>query len=335
VSKSVRRNPVGDNGSHTFAVQLMLNLVTPTFVLDAERRVIIWNKACERLTGVAANEVLGTSEHWRAFYAEPRYCLADVLALGKIDELETLYASHTLPSDHGLGLRAENWCVMPRAGKRCYLALDAGPIFDEAGELIAVVETLRDMTEQQEAQIALQRLATKDSLTGIANRRSFEERLQAEWYRAQRDRLPLALILADIDHFKLYNDTYGHPAGDECLKAIARAVDDNVFRPADLVARYGGEEFVIIMPGTDLAGARQVAERIRENVFNLGIAHPGAASERCRGRATISVGFASTVPTHTMPPKVLVEAADKALYAAKAAGRNQSAEGRTVENSES
>jgi transcriptional regulator with PAS, ATPase and Fis domain len=197
-----------------FAVRLMEHLVVPTFVLDDQRRVIIWNKACERLTGVPAAEVLGTSDQWRGFYATPRYCLADILALGRAEELPHLYQAHTVHDETNFGLRAEVWCVVPCVGKRLYLAVDAGPIYDEHGKLIAVVETLRDITEQKLAQTALQSLAVKDGLTGIANRRSFDETLEAEWLRAQREGLPLSLLLADIDHFKRYNDAYGHQKGD-------------------------------------------------------------------------------------------------------------------------
>lgn len=308
------------SAAHNFAIRLMQHLVVPTFVLDAQRRVIIWNKACERLTGVAAVDVLGTTEHWQGFYDEPRYCLADILTLGKQDELASLYASHTTPGESGLGLRAENWCVMPRLGHRCYLAIDAGPIYDEDGRLIAVVETLRDMTEQKEAQMALQRLANKDGLTGIANRRSFDDALETEWRRACRDNTPLALILVDVDHFKIYNDTYGHQQGDTCLKAVAGGIESKIFRPGDLAARYGGEEFVILLPGTDLQGAKQVAERVRENVFNLDMPHAGSVGI---GRVSISVGVSAIVPGSGKTPESLLSSADKALYAAKHAGRNR------------
>lgn len=312
-----RRKP---DASLTFAIRLMQDLVVPTFVLDPQRRVIIWNKACERLTGVPAFEVVGTTEHWRGFYDEPRYCLADVLALGQTEELPALYTHHTKMEDTELGLRAENWCVMPRAGHHCYLAIDAGPIFDDEGKLVAVVETLRDITQQKEAQIALQRLATKDGLTGIANRRSFDEALAAEWHRAQRDQSSLALLLVDVDHFKRYNDTYGHQKGDECLKSVADAMQEKVFRPADLVARYGGEEFVILMPNTDLDGARMVAERIQQHVHGLCIPH---TSSEIAGLVSISVGVAAAVPNPRMAAEQLLAAADGALYAAKHAGRNR------------
>ena len=143
-----------------YAVRLMQHLVVPTFVLNPRRRVVIWNRACERLTGVAASEVIGTSNHWRAFYQTQRYCLADLVALGRPDKLSQLYPEHTIPDD-GVGFSAENWCVMPKLGNQLYLAIDAGPIHDEDGKLIAVVETLRDMTDQKRAELALQTLAAR------------------------------------------------------------------------------------------------------------------------------------------------------------------------------
>ena len=180
---------------HSLAVRLMQHLVVPTFVLDAERRVTIWNHACERLTGIPAAEMVGTSDHWRAFYNEPRHCLADFVVLEEFDQLDDLYAAHTSPGEFGHGMRAENWCVMPIKGERRYLAVDAGPIFDDQGKLIAVVETLRDMTDQKRAEMALQNLAARDSLTSLANRRSLDEKLQIEWKCGLRAGTSLAFIL--------------------------------------------------------------------------------------------------------------------------------------------
>ena len=257
----------------------MQHLVVPTFVLNPKRRVVIWNRACERLTGVAASEVIGTSDHWRAFYQQQRYCLADLVALGRPDKLSQLYPEHTIPDD-GVGFSAENWCVMPKLGNQLYLAIDAGPIHDEDGKLIAVVETLRDMTDQKRAETALKTLAASDGLTGLANRRSFDQTLAMEWARAQRTKKPLSLLLCDVDHFKLYNDLHGHQKGDECLRAVADVIGKNAFRPADLSARYGGEEFAVIMPETDCAGARKLAERLRDV-----LARVAAAARRARRSA--------------------------------------------------
>jgi serine phosphatase RsbU (regulator of sigma subunit) len=138
-----------------FAVNLMQHMVVPTFVLDQECRVIIWNPACERLTGVPAVEIIGTRDHWKAFYAEPRLCLADIIVKGLSGELGSLYSYHAEPSENALGLKAENWCVMPRLDQHRYLAIDAGPIYSNEGQLLAVVETLRDLTERKVAEEAL------------------------------------------------------------------------------------------------------------------------------------------------------------------------------------
>jgi diguanylate cyclase (GGDEF)-like protein len=298
----------------------MQHLVVPTFVLDRDCNVVIWNKACERLTGVSANDVVGTDDHWRAFYSSPRPCLADLIAQGRTDEINTLYSSWG--ASEGItayGIHAENWCVMPNIGSELYLAIDAGPIFDEAGKLIAVVETLRDMTDHKRAQLALEHLATRDGLTGVANRRSLDEKLIHEWRRCLRDEIPLAILMVDVDHFKRFNDAYGHQKGDECLRRVADCAAKVVFRPGDMVARYGGEEFCAILPATDLDGALIVADRIRESVNTLAIPHCGGES----GRVTLSIGVACAIPHADTTPDTLLAAADAALYRAKQGGRNR------------
>ena len=306
----------GSEVAHAYAVRLMQHLVVPTFVIDPKRRVVIWNRACERLTGVSASEVLGTSGHWRAFYQKRRHCLADLVALGQQDKMGELYSEHSVPDSNSLGVAAENWCVMPKLGNQLYLAIDAGPIHDEDGNLIAVVETLRDMTDQKRAEMALKTLAAVDGLTGLANRRSFDQTLEIEWSRAQRTKKPLALLFADVDQFKLFNDQYGHQRGDECLRAVAAVIGDNALRPADVAARYGGEEFAIIMPETDLEGACKVANRLCDAVMAMRIAH-GASW------VTLSVGVAVHVPGGEVGPEWLLGQADQALYAAKHLGRNR------------
>ena len=306
--------------AQAYAVRLMQHLVVPTFVLNPRRQVVIWNRACERLTGVAASEVLGTNNHWRAFYEKQRYCLADLVALGRPDKLRSLYPEqHSIPED-GLGFSAENWCVMPKLGNQLYLAIDAGPIHDEAGKLIAVVETLRDMTDQKRAESALKTLAASDGLTGLANRRSFDQTLAMEWARAQRTKKPVSLLFADVDHFKSYNDLHGHQKGDECLRAVAALIGENALRPADLSARYGGEEFATIMPETDMNGARKVAERLRNVLTGLQIPHGASGAGPL---VTLSIGIATQVPSEDVSSDWLLGQADQALYAAKHLGRNR------------
>ena len=304
--------------SQGFALKLMELLVIPTFVLDAHGKVIIWNRACERLTGVPAFEVLHTSDHWRSFYAVPRPTLADLVLAGRTGEIRDLYDGQSRRSEAQDNLCAENWCDMPRTACRRYLAADASPIYDTDGRLVAVVETLRDLTEEKQAQIALEQLATRDGLTGLANRRCFDSTLHAEWQRALRQQQPLSLLMVDVDNFKQYNDAYGHVGGDECLKRIATAVASEM-RANDLVARYGGEEFAVILPNQSLKGAAIVAERIRCRIEALRLPNEGAA----RRVVTVSIGAATALAAPNTLPGQLVETADAALYRAKHMGRNR------------
>jgi len=303
---------------HGFAFKLMELLVIPTFVLDTDCRVIIWNRACERLTGVPSGEVLGTADHWRSFYDVPRPTLADLVVQGRTDEVRHLYDSHAAVGESRDNLCAENWCDMPRTGRRRYLAVDASPIYDADGAMIAVVETLRDMTDEKQAQIALERLATRDGLTGLANRRCFDDTLHAEWQRAMRQQQPLSLLMVDVDNFKQYNDAYGHVGGDECLQRIATAVASEM-RANDLVARYGGEEFAVILPNQSLKGAAIVAERIRCRVEALRLPTLGADQQF----VTVSIGAATALASQDHDPSQLIATADAALYRAKHMGRNR------------
>lgn len=165
----------------------------------------------------------------------------------------------------------------------------------------------------------LHRLSTLDGLTGLANRRAMEEHLQHEWKRGERTGTPLTVILLDIDHFKHYNDNYGHLAGDDCLKTIGEMLAKCVTRPADLLARYGGEEFLAVLPDTNWEGGRRVAARFIAAVESLGLNHQHGTGN---GRVTISAGTATVVPSARTSPEALVEHADRSLYRAKADGRN-------------
>jgi two-component system chemotaxis family response regulator WspR len=183
-------------------------------------------------------------------------------------------------------------------------------------------EAFRFLRESQknlaEANIELQKLAALDSLTGIANRRRFDEAVQHEWQRGQRERRPLSLLLGDIDCFKMYNDTFGHLAGDLCLKKAAAVLTACLKRPADLAARYGGEEFAIVLPDTESAGARIVAEECVRSLAELKLDNPHAPYSF----VTMSIGVATLVPTPASSPADLLEGADRALYTAKERGRN-------------
>lgn len=167
------------------------------------------------------------------------------------------------------------------------------------------------------------RLALVDGLTGIANRRKFDDTFPREWARAARDGTPLALLMMDVDYFKAFNDSYGHQAGDLCLQTLARTLGDCLQRPADLFARYGGEEFIALLPGTELTGATAFAERMREKLADLAITHEGSSL----GHVTLSIGAVAEIPTAGASPEALLRAADEALYRAKAGGRNRVAAG--------
>jgi diguanylate cyclase (GGDEF)-like protein len=169
------------------------------------------------------------------------------------------------------------------------------------------------------ANLELRRLSGHDQVTDIPNRRRFDEVLRHEWRWAARTGRPLAVMLADLDHFKALNDTHGHPYGDACLRSVAQCLLKTLDRAPDFVARYGGEEFALVLPDLELPAAQQLAERLRAAVEALGLQHKASA----HGRVTISIGVAVVVPERRGDPQVVVGAADAALYAAKAAGRNR------------
>ncbi|HVT58184.1 MAG TPA: diguanylate cyclase [Thermoanaerobaculia bacterium] len=182
-----------------------------------------------------------------------------------------------------------------------------------------VSELRRAQAELEAVNMRLEELTLQDDLTGVANRRCLQQALDEEWSRARRHRLPLGLALLDLDHFKLLNDTRGHPEGDQCLRAVAGFLAATVRRSGDLVARYGGEEFALLLPATDLAGVGRVAEELRRGIEALAIPHEAVAG----GRLTASFGVAAMIPDPDQELDVLVEAADQALYRAKTEGRNR------------
>ena len=166
----------------------------------------------------------------------------------------------------------------------------------------------------------LEALCSIDSLTCIPNRRRFNEALEQEWSRSIRSGKPISLLMMDIDFFKEYNDKYGHPVGDECLRLVAQTLDCSMRRAGDLAARYGGEEFVVLLPETDINGAVDVAEMLRSEIEALNIKH---AHSQSRHQVTVSIGAASGIPKIGDSHEILVKTADKALYEAKENGRNQ------------
>jgi len=183
-----------------------------------------------------------------------------------------------------------------------------------------VLARVRTHVELKRRGDLLETLSMRDGLTGIANRRRFDDCLGRAWRQSLRGATPLSLIMADIDHFKAYNDTYGHLAGDECLRAVATSLASALKRPGDLAARFGGEEFAMVMEETSLGGATHLAETMREAVAGLGMEHRDSSVAAI---VTITLGVASAVPRPGLGPDALLRLADYKLYEAKLAGRNR------------
>jgi len=191
----------------------------------------------------------------------------------------------------------------------------------------SVMALIRDITDRKQLEEKLKetrekwkQLSTVDGLTGISNRRSFNQAIEREWARCAWNSSPLSLILLDIDSFKAYNDTYGHLCGDECLKQIAQAIKETVYRPMDGVFRYGGEEFAVLLSETSKSEARKIAEEIRVNIENLNIPH---ARSTIGKYVTVSAGVATMIPTNDKKIQDIITQSDQALYLSKNNGRNQ------------
>lgn len=179
---------------------------------------------------------------------------------------------------------------------------------------------IKEIEQEEEKRKILETYAYIDSMTQIANRRYFDQFLDKEWRYCQRNKKNLCIVLIDIDNFKLYNDRYGHQAGDECLKKVARVLDDNLNRSHDFIARYGGEEFICILPNTNIEDAKVICEKLRVEIENLKIPHEDSKTSNV---VTISIGISCTIPNENIEMNDLIRKADNALYLSKKAGRNK------------
>jgi diguanylate cyclase (GGDEF)-like protein/PAS domain S-box-containing protein len=240
------------------------------------------------------------------------------------EECASFIARHfTQAARHGSG--PDLFRLQCRDGRTPWVEARVSPL-PPGSRLGSYVVTLRDATRRRLAEEALAAanqelaaLATTDALTGLPNRRQFDITLRKEWFRAQREAAPVALLMIDIDHFKALNDRHGHPVGDAFLARVGRVIGDTVRRASDLAARYGGEEFVVVLPATGAAGAREMGEHIRAAVAATDFSDlvPGGH------RLTVSVGLATRVPQAGSTPDALLHDADLALYQAKRLGRNR------------
>lgn len=230
---------------------------------------------------------------------------------------------------NGQGQRLEKW-LRNSAGISCLLQICAYPVSDQTWKSPNIIFTAEDITERRKSELNLQQTnqqlalqSLEDELTRIPNRRCFNSILRREWGRCLRLGSPLSLLMLDIDHFKEYNDTYGHLAGDNCLMRVAEVLKATVHRSTDLISRYGGEEFTVLLPDTGLDGARCMAQKLRRNIEKLGIQHQ---TSKVSDKLTVSVGIGLADPhaagINNLNEACMVSAADQALYAAKNNGRN-------------
>jgi len=260
-------------------------------------RIQYANPACDRYLGHAADELVGRS-------------LAELLA-----------QQESYPDDcaamEAIGHGTREVLIRHRDGGLRAMDLTMTPMHAADGLFVAL---LHDITHHKQSEDALQRAAMLDPLTKIANRRHFDSFLEREWQRAIRNAQPLSLVVLDVDHFKLYNDTLGHAAGDVCLQKVAQALQAHALRPTDLAARYGGEEFVLLFAETPQEAAARLAEAIRTTVEALQLPNPRSPTSPW---ITVSVGVATIVPTQLDQVGQLFVCADRAMYAAKGGGRNR------------
>ena len=226
-------------------------------------------------------------------------------------------------SEHGIDHEADYRALTADGG---YVWVrDVVHVLRENGKTKAIVGFIFDISERKKMEDVLLRLnkqleslSFNDSLTGVANRRMYDKTMENEWERAKRHQEPMSLLVIDIDHFKQYNDHYGHAMGDDTLVAVARALDGVHRRATDLLARYGGEEFVMMLPNTDREAALELAERCRSAIEKLQLPH----SQSSNGVITTSIGVSTMLPGTNTTPSTLFESADKMLYQAKQNGRN-------------
>nr|WP_311529690.1 sensor domain-containing diguanylate cyclase [uncultured Ralstonia sp.] len=256
---------------------------------------------------------------FQKFLSAPEGSFSDTSIL---DGVERLYYFKNLPDLPFIIMVAQAHADIYAAWERRALtiaSLMAALALGFIGLSFAFAAQLR---RRMRAESELAMLARTDGLTGLNNRRTLGEILDQEWRRAKRTRGVLSLLFVDIDWFKLYNDTYGHQAGDDALAAVAKCIGDNIRRPTDSAARYGGEEFIVVLPDTSPEGAASIAEKIRAAISNLAIEHRGSEY----GRVTASIGAAAWTPEQDVDVSAVIRAADEALYDAKATGRNRVAQ---------
>ena len=251
----------------------------------------------------------------REFSRHEVFCDVPIIIISGVDYLEGLDNAFSAGATDYITKPPSHTELLARVRSALRLKTEMNRRKAREEDLLVLNERLAEMNRE------LERLTVTDSLTGLANRRFFNEFLNREWLREQRGQQPFSVIMIDIDHFKRYNDHYGHIEGDICLQKVAWALQGALCRAGDVLARYGGEEFVAILPLTDLCGAAELAAAFHAGVQALGLPHQDSPVS---SNVTVSIGVASVIPNRNLSPTQVIAMADEALYQAKQSGRNQS-----------
>lgn len=297
-----------------FAESLVQNSAVPSFVLSPTHQVLIWNRACEELTGIRAEAMLGKNEPWKAFYDHEHPVLADIIVDGDMAQAPHFFSTFEKSSFIPEGVLAEGW-YQNINGKERYILFSAAPIRNGKGELLAAIETLEDITERKRYEEQLEYQANHDDLTGLPNRNLLTDRIQQSILMSRRNHSEVAVFFVDLDNFKFINDSLGHDVGDRLLKIVAERLASCV-RSGDTVARQGGDEFVLLISNQYVSDH---ATLIAGNVLKL-ISQPFRIDEH-ELVITCSIGI-SIFPRDGENVLTLVKNADVAMYRAKDQGRN-------------
>jgi diguanylate cyclase (GGDEF)-like protein/PAS domain S-box-containing protein len=298
-----------------FAESLVRNSAVPSFVINTDRKVLIWNRACEELTGIKAESMVGSDQAWKGFYKTKARVLAEIVIDGTPETMPEYYQEFGKSSFIPEGLQAEGWYDNLN-GRDRYLAFNAAPVRNTRGELLAVIETFEDVTERKCYERQLEYQANHDSLTRLPNRNVLVDRIHQALLVSQRNDQQVAVFFVDLDNFKFINDSLGHDVGDELLKHAAERLVACV-RAGDTVARQGGDEFVIMVSDSDAA---EVADRIARDIQDA-VAQPFIIDDH-ELVITCSIGI-SISSRDGGDVQTLIKNADLAMYRAKEQGRNR------------